>query len=886
MRARSERAGGARASSRGLRVESLALLGLVSLLALSVIACGSLRRVHVRPVPETAWRSFAEARAAVDGRRPGTDDPHEEQAARDRARELARDALATAPDWVGPARLLDDLDREELRGVEALAARRETLASEGESAEALYLAGRLEGESGEPRFERALDLDPDLSWARHGLAWSAQRRGQLRAAISHERAAIARARDGWERIYFTSSLARFLAQAGRRDEAFAVIAERLAERDSTAADRLGLELEALGLAMERIGSPESEKAVRRSLDLLREEDLSETEVEALVGKLRFATLLEKSWKLELSTALAARRSPARDRLRAELMLAAGPTPLALGLLERARADEGTPRRAGPLMRAARFAAGEPLMAIELWLEDLPSVLRDEHGLPRDPLLARIVRCARALPDREPSRASADLWFDLADSLLAAGWYREARALAGNLARADLDRALAVETRAVTGVQILEGLDEMIAGADSGGIARPASVVNDVDESDAAQTRIGETGSVPIPRGTSDLTSLLEDMGALFARSSRAWDQPIDPRELGEGFAASPRLKYGPAGEIVHPGPTFSIEDERLGLGRAGAPVPGLARAMDAIGRFALVGELAGSDGPDGTILSRVLVEEKSGEHLGVPWSGTIAWCEGADVRSRMERLGARVSAAALHEGYWLDVQAVRGELANYRSLAEEFGSPGASARLEAVLASTGLPLESKHEDHRRIERRRTLVGLGESSRVRLAILRDSASEADGRTLGEMTLDRLVVATATHEEGHLTDRTRFLPLSKNWRAVLGFLLDCGLRPTRVAERLEYRAQLVALCAAPDPRITLAQTLEAAESDGGGRTAHTAGYSELTEDLLLVLDDALAADASEWPEIDPERTLLHQLHRLPKERVRELALRLAEREGMSR
>ncbi|MFN0008836.1 MAG: hypothetical protein ACKVXR_13120 [Planctomycetota bacterium] len=873
-------------SSRGLRIESLALLGLVSLLALSVLACGSLRRVHLRPVPGAASRAFAEARAAVDGRHSWSENPRDEQAARDRARELAREALASAPDWVGPARLLDDLDRQELRGVEALAARREAIARDGRNAEAFYLAGRLEGDSGEPRFERAFDLDPDLSWARHGLAWSAQRRGRLRAAISHERAAIARARDGWERIYFTSSLARFLAQAGRRGEAFAVIAERLRERDSTAADRLGLELEGLGLAMERIGSPESEKAVRRALDLLREQDLSEAEVEALVARLRFATLREKSWKLELSTALAARRSPARDRLRAELMLAAGPTPLALGLLERARADEGTPRRAGPLMRTARFAADEPLLAIELWLEDLPSVLRDEHGLPRDPLLAHIVRCARALPDRTPSPASADPWFDLADALLAAGWFREARALAGNLARADLDRALAIETRAVTGVQILEGLDEMIAGADSGGVARPASVVTDVGEPDAGQARVGGTRNTPIPRGASDLTSLLEDMGRLFARSSRVWVQPIDSRELGEGFAASPRLEYGPAGEIVHPGPRFSIEDERLGLGRAGEPVPGLARAMDAIGRFALVGELAGSDGPDGTILSRVLVEEKSGEHLGVRWSGTVAWCEGADVRSRMERLGARVSAAALHEGYWLDVQAVRGELASYRSLAAEYGAPEALARMQAVLASSGLPLESANEDHRRIERRRMRVGLGEASRVRLAILRDAASEADGRTLGEMTLDRLVVATATHEEGHLTDRTRFLPLSKHWRKALAFLLDCGLRPTRVAERLEYRAQLVALCAAPDPRITLAQTLEAAEADGGGGSAHAAGYADLLEDLLLVLDERIAENTAEWPEIDPGRTLVHQLHRLAPERVRELALLLAKEKGMSR
>ena len=217
-----------------MRIESLALLGLASWLAVSAIACRSLRRVHVHPVPQEASRAFAEARATVDGRGEQARAPRDARvarAARERARELARDALEAAPGWVAPARFLDDLDREELRGVEALAARREALAREGETAGELYLVGRLEGVDGEARFERAVDLDPGHAWGRHGLAWSAQRRGDLRNAISHERAAVARARDPWERIYFTSALARFLAEADRQDEAFAVIAERLAERD-------------------------------------------------------------------------------------------------------------------------------------------------------------------------------------------------------------------------------------------------------------------------------------------------------------------------------------------------------------------------------------------------------------------------------------------------------------------------------------------------------------------------------------------------------------------------------------------------------------------------------------------------------------------------------
>ena len=54
----------------------------------------------------------------------------------------------------------------------------------------------------------------------------------------------------------------------------------------------------------------------------------------------------------------------------------------------------------------------------------------------------------------------------------------------------------------------------------------------------------------------------------------------------------------------------------------------------------------------------------------------------------------------------------------------------------------------------------------------------------------MSLDELIEVTATHEEGHLLDRTRFLPLSKHWGAALLFLLESGFSPTRVAESLPY------------------------------------------------------------------------------------------------
>jgi hypothetical protein len=103
---------------------------------------------------------------------------------------------------------------------------------------------------------------------------------------------------------------------------------------------------------------------------------------------------------------------------------------------------------------------------------------------------------------------------------------------------------------------------------------------------------------------------------------------------------------------------------------------------------------------------------------------------------------------------------------------------------------------------------------------------------------------------------------------------------------VAERLEYRAELVAICDSPDPRVPLAQVLDAADGGGIGPTAHAAGYEELLEDLLGVLDDEAQRDAASFPAVDPGRTLVQQLHRLAPEEIRRLARELASKRGLVR
>jgi len=980
---------------RRVRTWSVRTGVLAVLVGCAALACRSHPPLRVAPVEPSASEALAEAQAclrAADPRR------------RARALELAQRAIELAPDWVAPARLIDDVRRDELRGIEALQEHRSRLAHMDDRTPAalaageLYLAGRLEGFDGKARFEQAVRIDPDLAWGYHGLSWVASVTGEPREALAQSRLASARARDSWERSFFTASLARALVAADSREEAEKILLERMDDPDTRPADRVALEQQSVEIGLESLTSRQRSKSYERGLSLLRRRDLDDAEIESLVAKLRSSPSPDDPDMLALESSLAVERSAVRDRLRAELMLESAPTPLALGLLERGVREEKRAVPAGALMRAARFAAGQYARAIELWLAELPACVLTPHGLPADPRLTRVVDCARKLerastersaaalepPAREDGSRSAsaadDALADLGEALVSAGWFREARSVAGELAGADLDRALTIESRALAGQDLIDGVRRLVRKVDlEQGSSAPAS------QADIDTYRVVKDGEGALRfellgdhTGVHDLHSLLAAMAPSFARAHVFLGGDADADRVKRELVDSPRMSYGPIGELVHPGPSYSRTDEKDHLGRSGDAVPGLASELDRIGRFGLFGEVAGGGGPDGTLLPRIYVEQKQGAHLGVPWSGTVVWCERAELKSRAGRRGAHISAAALHEGYWVDIDAVRGERALWSALRREFSGAGSRERIARVLAVRGLELESNDPERRSSERTKSGFLLGEGQRVRLALLVergaqsgdgtargrdlgdaprdgdvlkrgvDRASAADARAseakerpngtdarandlverasdrdvrataadvhataagvhtttgdvhtstgdvranedvvpLGDVGLDELVTVTSTHEEGHLCDRTRFLPLGKHLGAGFLFLLDCGFSPKRVTEMLEYRAQLTCLCDSPDPRVPLAQVLDAAEQGPSGITPHGSGYTLLLSDLLDVFDAALARDPNQFPRIDPGFTLAHQLHKLGAEEVRTLALSLAHKKRLSR
>jgi tetratricopeptide (TPR) repeat protein len=835
------------------RIPGRGLAWLTLWITLFGVACRSmLERPFASPVSEEASAALEEARAWA--RTPGAQ-------ARERARAALERARRAAPDWVAPRRMADIFAVDDLLGIEALAEHRAALARNPGDAVEQYLAGRLEGLRGVERFEAAARLDPGLAWAHHGLGWAATARRQYSVALQHSQRALSLARDGWERTYFTSTLARYYSLADEPRRAIQVLAARLESPDLAAVDAVELGVQAATLELGLVFQPEYASGWRRALALLRECDLTDAEVEDLVRRMRVLRTSEAT-ALELSLALAARPGRARDRERARILLDQRPSALALGLLNRAAREGGEAPRAGPTLRAARFAAGQFRVAVDEWLADLPSVVRDEAGAPRDPRLAAVVERAHAC-EREPGPDSLE---GLGEALLSAGWFREARSVAAVLAADDLDRALLLEDRAAAGQQLVLEWQRVVDAVDRG----------------RRGTRIAwDRGSEIEP--IEKLDQLLEALAPPLASARSILGSLGDEARLAEELRESPRLSYGGLATVVHPGPWFSGSDERAGLGEAGDPVPGIARYMDELGRFAVFGQLSGAGAPDGTILSRVHVDSISGAHLGVKFSGTVAWCEGADVASRAGRLGAEISGAALHEGYWIDIDTVRRERAPWERAAREFVDEAGSLRARRALQARGLELITPRErpEQRRYERRDASILLGAADRVRLAVLLDRAAR-DGEA--RVSLDEFIELTALHEEGHLCDRERFLPIQKNPLGALRLLAESGFTPAGVAQRLEYRAQLVALCVAEDPRVPLVSVLGAADGSGPSLTPHASAYRDLLVDLLAELDRAVEFEGERWKGLDPDRVLVHQLHRLTPEELRELALRTARRNGL--
>lgn len=288
---------------------------------------------------------------------------------------------------------------------------------------------------------------------------------------------------------------------------------------------------------------------------------------------------------------------------------------------------------------------------------------------------------------------------------------------------------------------------------------------------------------------------------------------------------------------------------------------GLARYFDRFGTFFLVGRRTlgvpeayglrriaeARTEVDGTSVYRVV-----GEDLVVP--------------SRSEQFGGEIAGFAFESFIVLNVDRVRTIAAATVSLREdEFGLG------DELLIDPPLRVDTPEE---RLDLDEPLT-LAARSHLR-ALLAHLAAGGTERTLPGLLLD----AVESHEQAHIRDAARFLPLFDDLGTKVSLLGSHGFSPANVEAWLEERAQAVALADADSPLAVLAAT---ASMLPGRLSAppHSQGY----HDLLARMVREVAASPERYPTIDPEAAILGQLDRLGNEGLRALArLLLSDEQGL--
>jgi hypothetical protein len=119
----------------------------------------------------------------------------------------------------------------------------------------------------------------------------------------------------------------------------------------------------------------------------------------------------------------------------------------------------------------------------------------------------------------------------------------------------------------------------------------------------------------------------------------------------------------------------------------------------------------------------------------------------------------------------------------------------------------------------------------------------------------------------HEEAHLVDADRHLPVFKHPFRNIELAVTRGFSSSDILAYLERNAQLTAIAEGTAPRAALA-TCCGALGRGG---VHASGYTE----IVAAFVKEIAARPEAHPEIDPERVIVQQLHRLSDEQIRALA-----------
>jgi len=375
-------------------------------------------------------------------------------------------------------------------------------------------------------------------------------------------------------------------------------------------------------------------------------------------------------------------------------------------------------------------------------------------------------------------------------------------------------------------------------------------------------RVVNPGAPGLEREVQACTSflnLLEVMRNYFENLYRTFKKGGDVGNLEDAlrdFSRYARLNAG----VDDPGPlpvkTFSL----IGavLDRDEAETHPLGRYFERFNHYFILGQRGGS--PPEAMISGRLYEEQgvTRPRFGrtVPHRFILAYH--VRVRSYRESLDQNLGGVTIGRELFVNLDFIhhwRGQvLKTYRDFsrpdmrADLFHDPAESAASRSEALDTSNPLATKQ-------------------RIYYLYCRDAGEKAgDVATFLDMV--------RTHEEGHILDAERYLPILSNLWRVLGLALKGGFSTRTVEGHLEGNAEATAMAEGPAPRLSLAQLIGFLPSPESA-PPHSLGYHGIVSRIVEEVYD----DAERYPQVDRNRNILQQLHLLEPQTLRRLARQIA-------
>jgi hypothetical protein len=245
---------------------------------------------------------------------------------------------------------------------------------------------------------------------------------------------------------------------------------------------------------------------------------------------------------------------------------------------------------------------------------------------------------------------------------------------------------------------------------------------------------------------------------------------------------------------------------------------------------------------------------------------TVTYVENLRSPSYLQYRGGAIAGAALGTFVFLDLDPIRRDANAAVVLYRRFGEHS-----ERFLDPCATPAETEAE---RVD---LMEPLDLAARFRFrsyqeAVLRGESEEAYLRSA--------IQAVLCHEQTHLDDASRFLPLGKDLLGKLWILVSSGFSLRKVEAWIEQRAQIMALATADDPFAVMAVTSSYLPPSDNPITSHGRGYVTLVERIV----NRVAAQPDRYPQLRQDRNLLQQLALLNADQLHEIGRALAREEGM--